>query len=74
MTPVLQQAQLPLVSDEDCERAALHGSPHQIWFHRAHVVCAGYERGGVASSAGHSVGPLVVAELAGITGAPVPRG
>lgn len=75
VTPALQRAQLPLVSDQDCQEAALHGSPWPVRFDPAHYVCAGYEHGGVAISAGDSGGPLVVdGKLAGVATLPVVRG
>ncbi|SFT08343.1 Trypsin [Saccharopolyspora flava] len=75
VTPVLQQAQLPLMSDEDCLDTALHGSPWPVRFDPAHYVCAGYEQGGVTSSGGDSGGPLVVdGKLAGVTSMMIPRG
>ncbi|WP_433872028.1 S1 family peptidase [Saccharopolyspora sp. CA-218241] len=74
-TPLLQEAQLPLMSDEACRDAALHGSPWPVAFHPEHYVCAGYEQGGVASSGGDSGGPLVVdGKLVGVTAMAIPRG
>jgi secreted trypsin-like serine protease len=62
---MLQEVQLPMVSDEDCDSAYALDDPVHGDFYEDVDVCAGEPNGGKDACQGDSGGPLVVPDAAG---------
>ncbi|CAH2301623.1 transmembrane protease serine 11B [Pelobates cultripes] len=58
--PVLQQAEVKIISTGQCSSAAMYGS-----YIRPSMICAGYANGGIDTCQGDSGGPLVATQSDG---------